>query len=145
MARTGRSPSFTASSMPASTRCCRFPRGPESMSARPRFEYPRRIADDGRPGRHVLGHHGAHADHRALADCQRLAAAARPQEGAGADIGIVLDDDPAVAAGPRGEGHEIADDAVMSDVSKEVRVEMAADPAVGGDDRELAQHRPVAD
>src|SRR6185312_14293669 len=136
MARTRRSPSFTASSMPASTRCCRFPRGPESMSARLRFEYPRRIADDGRPGRHVHAHHGA------LADRQRLAAAARPQEGAGADIGIVFDDDPAVATGPRREGHEIADHAVMSDISKEIRVEMAADPAVGGDDRELAQHRP---
>src|SRR4051812_8024685 len=104
-----------------------------------------RIADHHRPRGDVLGHHGAHSDHRMLANHQRLLAGALAKQRSGADIGMASDMDVAVAPYGRGEGHEIADPAVVLDIRIEVRVEAAADPDVGREGDEWGNERARAD
>ena len=73
-----------------------------------------RIADYYRAGGHILRHHRPHADDRAAPDAQRLVRRPLFQHRAGPDIDVVLDHRIAVHADARGQGDEVADDAVMT-------------------------------
>ena len=68
-----------------------------------------------------------------MTDDQRLVGCALFDHGVGADIGMVMNMNVAVAFDAGREGDEIANDSVMLDIAVEIGVEMLANPDVRGE------------
>ena len=88
------------------------------------------IAHHGYAGWNAFGNHRTHPYNRAAPNHQWAPRLALLDDGTGADICVVFDDDISIAFYPRGEGNEIADDAVMLHVTIKVRVEMSPNPDI---------------
>ena len=91
-----------------------------------------------------MRHDGAHSDNSAGSYPQRIAMASLPNDRSRADVRMITDMDVTVAANPRCERDEIANDTIMLDIGIEVRLKMGAYTDIAGQRYERRNERSFA-